>query len=261
MIRWCMYCQRFLGERFPYDSPLISHGICDPCDARAEHDERIIEETEPLRQLMTRLLQSAKNGDEHSCLEFTLAAAASGLDVGSICVGLLQPALYQAGLDWQGARMSVAAEHRLTAWCERVFAMLPFERPSDGPLDLLLLCAPGNAHDLGPRMAARVLAGRGFRVDVVVPGLPLAEIVDLARRVRPRAIGFSCAMPTAVTAAGELITHLRRALAPDMACRFVLGGFAFRLGPATPPPPVEADVEIVVDLESFAAHLTSLRGA
>lgn len=259
MIRWCMYCQRFLGERFPYDSPLISHGICDQCDARSERDEPVLEETKPIRELVKQLLVSAKNGDEPSCQEFTSAAIACGLDAGSICVGLLQPLLYQTGLDWQGARMSVAAEHRFTAWCERAFAMLPSAPPPDGPLDLLILSAPGNLHDLGPRMAARVLAGRGFKVDVVVPGLPLPELVELARKVRPRAIGFSCALPTAVAAACELITRLRTALAPDLTCRFVLAGFAFRLGPTMPLLPVEPDIEIVVDLESFGAHLSSAR--
>jgi hypothetical protein len=31
MIRWCAYCQRFLGEFEPYDSLDTSHGICPSC--------------------------------------------------------------------------------------------------------------------------------------------------------------------------------------------------------------------------------------
>ncbi len=103
MIRWCMYCQRFLGEHFPYDDPRISHGICERCDARAEQDKPVLEESAPVRQLMKQLLAGAKAGDESSCQAFASAAAARGLDAGSICVGLLQPALYQVGIDWQQA--------------------------------------------------------------------------------------------------------------------------------------------------------------
>lgn len=250
MIRWCCYCQRFLGEVAPYDVPAFTHTICDPCDARLERDEPVMEETEPVRRLVKRLVESAVQGDRAACEAVIAEARALKLGAESLLVGMLQPALYQAGLDWQAARMSVAAEHRLTGWCESVFSALPVA-PLSRPLDLLIFQAPGNVHTLGPRIAAHVLAARGLSVEAIVPALPLQEMVEQVQRLRPRSVGFSCALPDAVPAAREVIARLRERLEPQLTCRYVLSGFAFRAGGATSPPPLESGIEVVVALESF----------
>lgn len=41
MIRWCSYCQKFLGERAPFDDPSFTHGICERCDLRLERNAGI----------------------------------------------------------------------------------------------------------------------------------------------------------------------------------------------------------------------------
>jgi methanogenic corrinoid protein MtbC1 len=250
MIRWCSYCQRFLGEKPPFDDPEFTHGICDECRDRLMRDEPIKSETEPIRELMRRILISATRGDEQDCAAVIERAGGVGLKTEQLLVGLLQPALYQAGLDWQGARMSVAAEHQLTSWCERVFLLLPAAPMPSGGLDLLIFQTPGNAHDIGPRFAARSLAARGLQVLAFVPSLPLEEMVAQARYFRPKVIGFSCALPASVSVALELIARIREALAPELAPRFVLSGFAFRMGGA-PAAALEAGVEVLIDLESF----------
>lgn len=250
MIRWCMYCQAFIGERFPYDDPGFSHGICETCDKRAENDEPVKQETETVRALMNQLLATARAGDERGCELFLDAAVEAGVPPGALCLGLLQPALYQAGLDWQGARMSVSAEHRFTAWCERVFAMLPSLAPPQPPLDLLILSTPGNAHVFGPRVAGRVLAERGCSVAVVVPALPFEDVKELAKSLRPRVIGFSCALPSQIAVATDLIARLRASLEPDWRCRYVVSGFAFRMASSSSSD-LPDGVEVLVDLEGF----------
>jgi methanogenic corrinoid protein MtbC1 len=250
MIRWCMYCQAFIGERAPYDDTGFSHGICAACDARVERDEPVKRDTELVRTLMNQLLMSARAGDERGCEAFIEAAVAAGVPPGSLCVGLLQPALYQVGLDWQGARMSVAAEHRFTAWCERVFAMLPSLAPPQPPLDLLILSAPGNAHVFGPRVAGRVLAERGYSVAAIVPALPFEEVRELAKSLRPRVIGFSCAVPSQIAVATEWIARLRASFEPDRRCRYIVSGFALRMSSSLPTLP--DGVEALVDLEDFS---------
>ena len=254
MIRWCSYCQRFLGEKAPYDDPAFSHGVCDDCDARLERGEPIHSETQPLRALVQRLIESASVGDELACDALLAEASASPLSTESLLIGVLQPALYQAGLDWQAARMSVAAEHRLTSWCERAFSALPAAaRPL--PLDMAIFQAPGNSHTLGPRFAARVLAARGLSVEAVVPALPVAEIVALVRDLRPRAIGLSCALPAAATAAMDLVTSLREALEPELRCRYFLSGMALRTGAWTSDPSTLRGVEVVTELDGLAREL------
>jgi hypothetical protein len=219
------------------------------------------EQTVPVRMLFSRIMDCGPAGDEHACASILEEARAMGLSTESILIGMLEPALYQAGLDWQGGQLPVASEHRLTSWCDRVFSMLdPGPRPS-GPLDLLILQAPGNSHSLRPRFAAQVLRARGLSVEVVVPDLPLNEIVTVARELRPRFIGLSCALPSAVPPAVGLIRRLRERLEPGLPCRYVLGGFAFRLGGGVRPPAVAAGIDVVVDLDWYNSLRSPLRSS
>lgn len=248
MIRWCCYCQRFMGERPPYDDPRFTHGVCTACEARVERDEPLEASTELVRALVERILTSAREGDESAFAAIIPEARALGLDTESLLLGMLQPALYRAGQDWEAGSMSVVAEHRLSSWCERVFAMLAPAPHRPAPIDLLILQAPGNAHTIGPRLAAHVLAARGWSVEAIVPALPLEEMVALARALRPRVVGFSCSLPAQVPGVLALIAQLRERLEPGLSCRWVLSGLAFRLGGGALPPDVGSGIEVELDL-------------
>jgi len=251
MIRWCSYCQAFMGECAPYEVPTFTHGICTVCDVQLEKGVPLKEDTQARRELFRRILRSGAEGDESVFAEILSEAQQVGLKTDSLLVGMLQPVLYQAGLDWQAARMSVAAEHRLTQWCERVFALLPPARRSQPPLDLLIFQTPGNQHSVGPRFAARTLQARGLAVEALVPSLPLKEMAMLARETRPRFIGFSCAMNPDLAAAIGLISELRDCLIPDLQPRFVLSGLAVRTASEDWRKSLPRGVEAVLDLEFF----------
>ena len=260
MIRWCSFCQHFLGEIPPFDDPRFTHAICIPCEQKMARGENVKEQTASVRSLFSRIMNGARAGDESVCASILEEARAMGLGTESLLVGMLEPALYQAGLEWQGGSLSVASEHRFTSWCDRVFSMLEPGPRRSGPLDLLILQAPENAHTLGPRFAAQVLRARGLSVEVVVPDLPFNEIVDVARELHPRFIGLSCALPSAVPPAVDLVTRLRGKLEPGLCCRYVLGGFAFRLGGGVRPTAVPAGIDVVVDLDWFNSLRSPLRG-
>lgn len=46
MIRQCAWCDRFLGEKAPWDNPAVTHGICS--EYRAQILRQGIEEEEKL---------------------------------------------------------------------------------------------------------------------------------------------------------------------------------------------------------------------
>lgn len=254
MIRWCSYCQKFLGEAAPLDNALFTHGICAQCEAKLASAELLVSDTDAIRTLVRRLIKSATDGDDAACANLVAEARALGLDLESLLMGLLQPALYQAGSAWQDGCMSVAAEQRLTSWCERVFNMLPAAPQNTGPLDLLILQAPGNTHTLGPRIAARILAERGVAAEAVVADLPLDEMVGLAKRVQPRAVGLSCATGESVPKAIQAIHAMRAQLGDTPIDRFLLSGFAIRSGMATGLADALSEIEIVVNLDQLQSN-------
>jgi len=259
MIVWCTYCQAFVGESAPLDDPSLSHGICESCEARVERDDDLIEQTEGVRQLMHRLFAAASRRDRTACDALLAEARDLGLRADSLLVGLLQPVLYQAGKEWQGGRMSVAAEHWLTSWCEEAFASVPTVVDPAQPLDLIIFQTPGNIHSLGPRFAAKVLAARGLSVESFVPALPLGEMVALMIELRPRAVGFSCSLPDAVPVACEIIAKLQARPEPAFKCRYVVSGHAFRMGGGLARPAVGAGIDIVMDAAALADEMVATR--
>lgn len=250
MIRWCCYCQTYLGERAPYDDPSFTHSVCERCVAELERDVPLVEATNRVRTLVDGLLAAAESRDWNACQVAIREARALALADDSILVAVLQPALYRAGLEWQACRMSVAAEHWLTSWCEQVFAALP-EQTKATPPSVLLFQTPGNQHTLGARFAGRLLTARGVSTEVITPGIPLSEMVALARRLRPSAIGFSCALPHSARVALELVTSLRAHLEPELECRYLLGGFAFRSGTGVAANATAARIEIIRDVTAL----------
>lgn len=258
MIRWCSYCQAFLGESRPYADPQLTHGICERCLAGLERDEPLLTQTAAPRALFERILDSARSGDALACEAMVEEARALGLSTEAVTVGLLQPALYQVGLDWQGCQLSVAAEHRFTDWCERAFDLVAAQLPPhEPPLDMLIFQTPGNQHTVGARFAAHALGARGLSVAAHVGELGLDEMLALVRAGRPHIVGLSCALPASIDVALTVLLRLRERLGPALRPRFVLSGMAFRLGGQ--PHELPADIEIVHDLSYFSApHSSSI---
>jgi hypothetical protein len=228
MIRWCSYCQAFLGEKAPFDSPALSDGICAACDARLDTDEKLVEKTAAVRDLMNRVFDCGGRADESAIPDLLAEAAALHLPSDSLLVGLLQPALYRAGEAWQAGGMSVAEEHRFTGWCESFFTQLSVRPPTRPLIDLLIFLAPGNTHTMGPRFMAELLEDRGISAQVCLPELAVAAMVKEIERLRPHAVGLSCALPTSLPAADALLQELSTRVERSWPRCFLLGGFALR---------------------------------
>jgi len=231
MIRWCSYCQAFLGEVPPYVSVAISHGACPSCAATIQTDDggdALVDATDAVRDLMNQIFDSAARGDESSITTLLAETTALQLSPESILVGLIQPALYRAGEAWRDGEMSVAAEHRLTLWCERFLGQLPSRQPVKTSLDVLIFLMPGNTHTVGPRLASQLLAARGLSTQVIVPELPVGEIAREIERLRPRVVGISCALAASLPATEELVSELEDRIDTSWQRRFLIGGSAVR---------------------------------
>ncbi len=248
MIRWCAYCQNFLGERAPYDDPSFTHSVCSACDLRLERDEPLKKDTERVRALFKRLLIAGKAGAEAECASLVGEAQSLGLGNESTLIGLLQPALYQAGLEWQLSGLTVTEEHGLV----RTSVHADHSRPTFSRTTRRAhLSNPGELTHHWAAHGRRSPFCRGVCADAIVPGIPVTEMLDLVRQRRPRLVGFSCALPRDVQVAREHVAKLRSQLEPSLVPRFLLSGFAFRLSGDTLPLETGSDVEVVRDLESF----------
>ncbi len=233
MIRWCCYCQTLLGEVAPLTDYTITHGICARCDERLEADEPLIAQNAAVINFYRALFDAGRDGELSTCVEMAGRAIKEGYAPVDLLVGLLQPALETVGRHWELGLATVAQEHAFTAWCEGMMAAVPRLIAPPGPLELLIVQAPGNRHVIGAHIAEQSLLDHGV-IAQSVPGSPSVESVEeLIRQRAPRWLGFSCALPHMIDGALEMADKL---VARGYRGGVMLSGQAVRRTPAITSP-------------------------
>jgi methanogenic corrinoid protein MtbC1 len=232
VILWCSYCLKYLGESAPFSDYSISHGICPRClaDVRENTGRPSLEK---IRELNSRFqLMDITNGAELD--ELIEEGSAIGMSAQDLMIGLIQPALYNAGEKWSNNELSVADEHRITATAstiiERLFQKFPNDnfRQASNPT-VLLLCAEGNHHILGVRMLEFILVSAQVPCVTIYPGLPNRESKTLIASLRPPFVGISIALEEQLQSVNELAEMLRED-STTSGTRIVVGGMVGPVG-------------------------------
>jgi len=239
VIRWCAYCQRFLGETSPFDQYDVTHGLCERCyKLRRFEDNELTDRMAPIRDLYMRIAGQTTDGP-HSPAQLLEEGLAHGLAPVDLLMGMIQPALYSMGRAWSLGQASVVQEHILTAACSTLLTLL-FERlphlrelrQSHQPR-VLLVNAEDNFHTLGLQVVELLLLSSGVPALAVLPGLPTREIAALVRSTRPTVLGVSVAVPQQFASVREIAGAVGE-LRPHHQPRVVTGGFAVKQGIALP---------------------------
>ena len=154
-----------------------------------------------------------------------------GMDVTTLYVHVLAPALEEVGVLWETGHASIALEHYATAVTRGIVgAVGPRMRvqPVTGRL-AVLACTPGEQHDLGVQMVGDVLEGIGWEVLQLGASLPAGSLAELAAAEQADVVGLSTAnqswLPGVTEAIGELALLEPRPFV-------VVGGRAWRDAPA-----------------------------
>jgi methanogenic corrinoid protein MtbC1 len=141
------------------------------------------------------------------------------------------------GEHWKRGILTVAEEHRFTAFCESVFEMIASTAAAarsayeDDPCraDVVLMNAPGNAHTLGLRFLALWFANKGVRARLVDTPANSRDLANLVNSIRPRFLLISMALAeqsAGVAAFAETVSRLPGPVRP----RVIVGGYAVKLG-------------------------------
>jgi methanogenic corrinoid protein MtbC1 len=231
MIVWCSYCQRFMGERHPYSSFQVTHGICRAC---AKHGLRLPDEEvarlRTLAEIQMSLDRAGRSGaSDEEAVRLVEKASQAGIAGIEILVGFVSPLLAEIGRQWQAGEITVAQEHRFTRFCERVLALVATKvpEPSDHGLDFLVLSAPDNYHTLGSRVLSLWMNDRGLRSKALYPGIPPEEAAKVVDEYRPARLGISISMVDQIPGVRAMIETVR-AVHPPEKLAIVLGGAAVK---------------------------------
>lgn len=170
MIRWCSYCQRFLGERPPYDDLSITHGMCPKCESEGFMTERgPSARIEDIARFFRDFLERSIAGAPLEPADLSQAGERLGIGRGDLLLGIVQPTLYELGRLFMAGRVTAHREAELSGQVERLLD--DFERWTE-PVDpgcpgVALGLAETNRHHLGPRIFAHLLAEEGLKVDLL----------------------------------------------------------------------------------------------
>jgi len=236
MLRWCSFCQKFLGEAEPYEDLRITHGICPACQRRlrALTDEDL-ERSRRLQTILDQLIAAGRSGDLEATDLLVRNALAENLRAIDILMGLVAPALYQIGEDWRKGFITVAEEHRFTTHCEQIFEFLRNE-----------LNAPGNRHTLAIRILAAWCASNGIAARITDQNLAIEDLITLVAESRPRLLLISIALSEQHPAVVRLVERIATLPGPRHP-KILVGGYAvkMKLVPPIPGAHLEPDINSI----------------
>ncbi len=146
--------------------------------------------------------------------------------------GTLHPAMYEVGDKWARCEISVAEEHMATAVAQNVIATLQTKATNKtGQRGRAIITAATNEqHELGSRIAAHVFENDGWEVLYLGANMPLSDLTHLARRVKPRFIGISVAMPYHLQHV-KRVEEIFKSDAELAQIKIMVSGIVFRLFP------------------------------
>jgi len=142
--------------------------------------------------------------------QFTRIAA--GAPLTTVCDQVIAPTLRRVGAGWAVGDVSIAAEHRATAICERLIAA-QVRQPRGRPRGVAVTATPpGERHALPPAMAAACLREDHWQVNHLGADLPTAEVIALAAGAGADLVVLSSATPRGARAAGKAASEIRERL-------------------------------------------------
>ena len=235
MVLWCSYCQRYLGEKEPFDDLAITHGMCDDCLASDMSSSKGgIARGKELRGFYAEIAEKALSGRPLDCPSVIAAGRQQAIQDDDLLMGIVQPILYRVGQEYAAGRLSIATEHAFTIFVEELLhALGPVQRPDpilahEQPVQTLLVSAEGNYHSLGLRFVNLFIGRRTPSVLAIYPGLPAEEIAQLVTIYHPRNLGVSICMPQQLPEIRKIHAALAD-LSPDLQPQqTVIGGQAVR---------------------------------
>ena len=131
------------------------------------------------------------------------------LPLEDVCLHVLQPALYEIGRRWERGEVEVSAEHFASAFViRRLGALFNLSQPEAGRGPVVAACLEGELHEIGLLLTCLFLSRRGIKILYLGPNLPLDDLIETVRRLRPPLVLLSASTPESgerlASAIGEL---------------------------------------------------------
>lgn len=222
LIRW-LRDRTDEGVNISHAVMLLTNTLDAPLAAPSGGDE-----ARAIERLIEELLAALLNFDAQQA-ERLLSEAFSLYPFEQVLIEVVQPSLVEIGERWHRGEINVALEHFATQFIRRKLASLLNLFDGSGQRATIIMgCAPGELHDIGVLLSSLFLVRRGWQVIYLGPQVPLVDLLDTVRTVKPSLVCLSAS--TSETAI-ELIEVARALEKTFPQVFFGFGGRAFNVHP------------------------------
>ena len=126
---------------------------------------------------------------------------AVGVPVLDLCERIIAPALRRVGEQWAAGELTIAAEHRASAICERLIGARAHQPPGRPRGIAVTATPPAERHALPALMAAACLREDRWLVHHLAADLPVVDVIGLALDVGADVVVLSSAAAQTARAA------------------------------------------------------------
>jgi methanogenic corrinoid protein MtbC1 len=209
-----------------------------------------------LKAIQGELFEAGCRDDLNAARQIIGIARHAGTREVDILVGIIAPMLYRIGEDWKRGAISVAEEHRFTAFCEKILNIVPGNRlplnlltaGQEKRREILLINAPGNYHTLAIRILALWLSDKGMPAHTLDEAFDVSDLIIAICDIRPRILLISMALAEQVPGVIAIIERIGD-LPEPMRPKIMVGGYAVKLGLVSQIP----GAAILADISAFSA--------
>ncbi|MGH2535633.1 MAG: MerR family transcriptional regulator [Thermomicrobiales bacterium] len=134
------------------------------------------------------------------------------LPVEDVCLHVLRRALQTLGEQWHRGDGVVSVEHFASEFVLRKLqALFNLSRPDLGAGPIVACCVEGEQHEIGLLLASLFLSRRGYRIVYLGANLPMPDLIEIVRRIRPPMVLLSASTMQAAERLIATVDSLNRA--------------------------------------------------
>jgi methanogenic corrinoid protein MtbC1 len=167
--------------------------------------------------VLSEYVAGLKAGDRRRAIGAIADAHAAGVDLRTLYLAVLQPALREVGRLWECGELTVAQEHLATAITQTVMSRLAMDAPlpaAGGPT-VLAACLDAERHAVGLRMLCDLLELEGWTAVYLGATVPARDLVQMIAERRPQALALSVSLPPHLLAVRQAISEVRSLGSPQ----------------------------------------------
>lgn len=163
--------------------------------------------TDLSQQLVAALLAADDQGSDR-----ILAEAHAVMPVEDVLIKVVQPTLIAIGELWHDGQITVAHEHRASAYLEgHLFTLLNLAGRVRFGRSIIVACAPGEHHQIGALMLAIFVRRVGMTCHYLGANTPIDDIIVFAKQESAQAVLISCGSQQALAEVVRNATRLKAA--------------------------------------------------